>query len=378
MPNVLPSGDRFQDRDSCAITSKRPVGQETLSLRAVGFHLTMRDRRVSVAMATYMGQRFLSDQLNSIASQTRLPDELVVSDDQSTDGTLEIASEFAERAPFPVRIVRNESSLRGVIGNFFNAFAHCDGDVIAYCDQDDVWAPEKLNICLAKFADPNVSLVIHRSRITDELLNDSGRVMSDRKGDLTVRWPSFPISNWGFGHQMLFDTGVLPIMVALHRRLKPELSSIVGTFDRLIPIAAGMKGHVSYLANELVYFRRHSGSTSPAGKATHQSRFSERVMNKRNSISGIARDLRALKELTVGQSPLDGTLGAAASGYLTYVSRLASHFEARTRIYDGKTKADRVVELVKTWYQGTYRAESAGGCGSGALLHDLAASLVNA
>ena len=64
--------------------------------------------KISIAMATYNGERFIREQLNSLAAQTRLPDELVVVDDGSVDRTLEILEQFKRKAAFAVRIFRNE------------------------------------------------------------------------------------------------------------------------------------------------------------------------------------------------------------------------------------------------------------------------------
>ena len=75
---------------------------------------------VSVVMATYNGAKFLEPQLASIAGQTRLPDELVVCDDQSSDESVEILERFASRAPFHVRVVRNPERL-GCAGNFLRS-----------------------------------------------------------------------------------------------------------------------------------------------------------------------------------------------------------------------------------------------------------------
>ena len=93
--------------------------------------------KLSVAMATYNGERFLEQQLLSIARQIRLPDEMVVSDDGSNDGTIDILERFATNAPFPVRIYRNLNPL-GYGDNFLKAASLCDGDLIAFSDQDDV------------------------------------------------------------------------------------------------------------------------------------------------------------------------------------------------------------------------------------------------
>lgn len=94
-------------------------------------------------MCTFNGESHLAEQLDSIASQTRPPDELVVCDDASTDATTAIVRRFAERAPFPVRLLVNASNL-GLAGNFSRAFAECRGEWILSADQDDIWMPNKI------------------------------------------------------------------------------------------------------------------------------------------------------------------------------------------------------------------------------------------
>ena len=89
-------------------------------------------------MATFNGDTYLSPQLQSLARQTLLPHELVVCDDGSTDRTLEIVRAFAADAPFPVRVHRNDEHL-GFADNFLKAAVLCGGELIAFCDQDDVW-----------------------------------------------------------------------------------------------------------------------------------------------------------------------------------------------------------------------------------------------
>src|SRR5882762_9087557 len=99
--------------------------------------------KISIAMCTYNGARYLREQLDSIAAQTRPPSELIVCDDNSLDETREIVAGFAASAPFPVRLGVNEQNL-GSIRNFERAIKLCEGDLIALSDQDDVWLPEKL------------------------------------------------------------------------------------------------------------------------------------------------------------------------------------------------------------------------------------------
>jgi glycosyltransferase involved in cell wall biosynthesis len=80
--------------------------------------------KVSIALATYNGDRWLREQFDSLARQTLLPGELVIRDDQSTDRTLEVVEQFASEAPFPIRVIRNDTRL-GFADNFMRALRNC-------------------------------------------------------------------------------------------------------------------------------------------------------------------------------------------------------------------------------------------------------------
>lgn len=125
---------------------------------------------ISIAMCTYNGERFLQEQLDSFLAQTRLPDELVVCDDGSQDGTVAILEAFAAQAPFPVRLFINPQNL-GFSKNFEKAISLCQGDIIALSDQDDVWLPEKLERFEQVFLNfPEVGYVFCDASVVDENL----------------------------------------------------------------------------------------------------------------------------------------------------------------------------------------------------------------
>src|SRR5467141_2319930 len=128
----------------------------------------MNELCISVAMCTYNGARFLPEQLESMAAQTRLPGELVVCDDRSTDESVEIVRNFARAAPFPVRLEMNEENL-GSTKNFEKAIELCQGEIIALADQDDVWRPEKLS-CIAGVLEPDdrIGAIFSDAELIDE------------------------------------------------------------------------------------------------------------------------------------------------------------------------------------------------------------------
>jgi hypothetical protein len=133
--------------------------------------------RVSIAMTTFNGERYLPAQLDSFQIQSRLPDELVVCDDGSSDATLDLLEEFSRSANFEVRIIRNPRNL-GHERNFSQAINLCTGDIIFLSDQDDAWFPEKIRFVEGAFAkNPAALLVVHDAVITDGSLVSTGRTV---------------------------------------------------------------------------------------------------------------------------------------------------------------------------------------------------------
>lgn len=129
---------------------------------------------ISVAMTTYNGALYLHEQLGSFVKQSRLPDELVVCDDGSTDKTLDILRGFRSTAPFEVKICRNPERL-GYSRNFEKAMKLCSGAVIFLSDQDDVWFPNKIERVVSAFvAKPKIMAVINDQILTDEKLAHHG------------------------------------------------------------------------------------------------------------------------------------------------------------------------------------------------------------
>lgn len=121
--------------------------------------------KISIALATYNGTRYLREQLDSFMAQSRSPDELVITDDNSTDDTISIIKSFASQAPFEIRYSVNEKNI-GYAANFERAIQQCTGDLIFLSDQDDIWFPEKIARIEAGFEqNPDVLLIMCDARL---------------------------------------------------------------------------------------------------------------------------------------------------------------------------------------------------------------------
>lgn len=122
--------------------------------------------RISIALCTRNCAPYLGAQLDSILTQRRLPDDMVVGDEASSDGSHTMLERFARTAPFPVRVIRNPAPL-GVAANFTQVIRQCTGDVIALCDHDDIWHPDRLLEAERALDDPSVSLAFSDASLID-------------------------------------------------------------------------------------------------------------------------------------------------------------------------------------------------------------------
>jgi glycosyltransferase involved in cell wall biosynthesis len=214
---------------------------------------------VSVAMATWNGAAYVREQLESIAAQTLLPGELLVGDERSTDGTIEIVEQFAADAPFPVRITRNARRL-GATENFLAICSRASGPVIALSDQDDVWHADKLERAVRWFVDPEVGLVVHRSLVVDERLDPVGgrypafsrtRVQSARRVD---PWLAVP------GMAMVFRKSLLDAVSGLAVERPREAGGHHMDHDDWIYMLSGSLARTVLLADDLALYRQHGAS----------------------------------------------------------------------------------------------------------------------
>ncbi len=219
---------------------------------------------LSIALCTYNGAVYLKEQLESIAAQTRTPDELVISDDQSTDDTLRLIEEFAATAGFPVRVSVNESNL-GIAKNFEKAIGLCRGDVILLSDQDDVWHSDKLESIERIFeAKPQLSLVFSNAEIVDETLRFFNQTLFD--------WVHFDGEKQGLvksGRTLdvqLRENLVVGCTVAFRADLRGLVLPIPGdgplVHDGWIVLLVAAVGEIDFINRPLLKYRQHSAQQS--------------------------------------------------------------------------------------------------------------------
>ncbi len=215
----------------------------------------------SVAMCTHNGVRFIGEQLESIAAQTLLPEELIVCDDASSDETLRLVESFATDAPFPVRIYLNETKL-GLIKNFERVIGLCGAGLIALCDQDDVWMPHKLERLAVEFARaPEVGLVFSDAELIDENSRPLGRTLWKSLGFRHEKQKQ--LSQVGAFRELLTGSTVTGATMAFRARFRhlglPIPEDLPLIHDAWLALIIGAAAEISSIPEPLVKYRQHGG-----------------------------------------------------------------------------------------------------------------------
>lgn len=219
--------------------------------------------KVSVVVCTYNGEEYLGAQLDSILAQTYPAYEVIVQDDNSTDGTWALLEKYAA-ANTNMHIFRNNAN-KGVNGNFFSAIRRATGDFIALSDQDDIWHPDKIEKQMARIGG-NLLCSCHSRPFSD----DGAYVYYDS------RTPNYHLQRLIFdglpGHTMLFRrqlfTDIMPRDNELYH---------VSFYDVAFELAAGAFESIAYVDEALVDFRRHTDATTYSGHRHNGSSISNAV-----------------------------------------------------------------------------------------------------
>lgn len=213
---------------------------------------------ISVCVATLNGEKYIKQQLSSIISQLGEGDEVILSDDGSTDGTLEEVKSLG--SPL-IRVV--EGPRKGVIKNFENAIKQSQGDYIFLADQDDVWMENKVEVMLRELE--NATCVVSDCVVVD--------------GELSVISDSFyKVNGTRFGrfYNTVCKNGYLGCCMAFRRELISKALPIpdeIATHDGWFGNVAAYFYTVKFIDDKLILFRRHPGNNSTTASASKNGLF---------------------------------------------------------------------------------------------------------
>lgn len=212
---------------------------------------------ISVCIATYNGANYIQRQLESIIAQLSSEDEVVISDDGSTDDTLEIIQSMSS----PLIKIYHNSDDHGYTPNFENALRHATGDYIFLSDQDDIWHPDKVRICMQY-------LQTYDMVITDaEIVDAEEKALYPSFFELRRPYKSFWGNIFKFGYlgcQMCFRRCIL------NRALPFPKNHIYCTHDNWLAVVAMSYYSSKIIDDKLVLYRRHGNNASNGSTNLHK------------------------------------------------------------------------------------------------------------
>jgi glycosyltransferase involved in cell wall biosynthesis len=315
----------------------------------------------SIVMATYNGARYIEKQIETLILQTRKPAELIVSDDGSTDNTIEIVERLRPDMPFLVTVRRN-SSQRGYAENFLSACELASQPYICFCDQDDVWFPEKLGYCAELIAAmPSVSMFVHQGEVVDELLRPTGS--NNPKIDRDHFQP--PLTGNLFQRPPGFATCFSRELITKHGwRERPTDFQFVNApakHDAWITTLANVEGGAFFTSRTLSLYRRHSRNSSYWDPGTNlERRIGQIVSLTRNpNMATLEHEERAYREHESYFLAFAGRAGLTRDASDRY-NRIARQYRrgcelvAHRLSYYRSTPAKRASLLVKSLRTGMY------------------------
>jgi glycosyltransferase involved in cell wall biosynthesis len=241
----------------------------------------MANSNVSVAMATYNGNKFIIEQLDSIINQTLKPDEIIVSDDHSSEKTYNILKSYSDKGLIKLHINPD----KGVVSNFKNAVSNCTkGNYIALADQDDIWLADKLKV------DYNALQII-----------DNGTAPALVFSDLTVVDENNHLLNQSFFNEivkadpsheklqsLLFSNKVIGCTTMFNQAMRVMFDEMpinnVCMHDYWIALIGFTFGAHNYIPQPVIRYRRHANNVTDAGNSfvkKVKKELSDYIFNKR-------------------------------------------------------------------------------------------------
>lgn len=211
--------------------------------------------KISVCMATYNGDKYLREQIDSIIMQLGEDDELIISDDGSVDSTIEIIESYNDSR---IKLFFNDTGQHGFVRNFENALSKASGEIIFLADQDDIWFTNKISECKKLIIKNNYDILINNCILTNCDLTQKGKNYFTRKYNPVRKGVvGNLISNCWLGCCMSFTATTL-------KKVLPFPKGIIA-HDYWIGLFGNAKLNCGFYEAPLQYYRRHDSTATPSG-----------------------------------------------------------------------------------------------------------------
>lgn len=304
--------------------------------------------RVSVALCTHNGERFIAQQLQSILQQSLPVSEIVVGDDDSTDATLEIVEQIAAETDIPVRVRRHTPAL-GVAANFADAIVATTGDVVAFSDQDDVWHADRIERLLTAL--DGVAMVHSDADLVDESGVKTGATLAET---LDMSDEERRRMQHGGAFEALLRRNLVTGATAIVRRDAAVAALPVPAgwiHDEWIAMCCALSGGVRFVPDSTIDYRQHGSNAIGVRRLSLAGKFKRLIES--DSGSHARKALRAASLLGEAMRRRLGTPDQRAK-----IAAKARHERDRAALPDPRIL--RVPTIMRGVLRGRYRLYSRG------------------
>lgn len=263
----------------------------------MGINKASTNKRVGVVIATYNGEKYIDEQLESIINQSIKPDLIVITDGGSNDNTVSICERLLKKTGIAYTILTSNSQL-SVKNNFEKGILHCDTDFIFCSDQDDFWLPNKIEKFLVVFEHYEADMVFSNAYITDGLLNKTGKKLWDTIGffpdtEITV----FHKADLNFLNELNRHNVVTGMCMAFRGEFKERLLPFSDNAIHDVWIAYKMNqlGKIVALNSCEVLYRQHDNNVigtriSLRSSFGHKKGYYDRLVKRLHLIIDLSKD----------------------------------------------------------------------------------------
>lgn len=309
-----------------------------------------RSLTVSVALCTYNGERFVGEQLHSILAQSSSARQIVISDDGSTDATLDVvrAELAAAGTSSPEVVILENPAPLGVTRNFEQAVLACTGDLIILSDQDDIWVPDRLARAEREFAArPDLLLLHGDARLVDKAGDPLGHSLFE-----AIEFTAAEQREVRRGHALdvlLRRNVVTGATTAFRRSLLDVATPFSDTWvhDEWLAIIAAITGAVDFVGEPLIDYRQHGSNEIGAARPTMATRRAK-LREPR-----LERNRRLLARAEALEEWVEALGEAVPDGVACLVRQKVEHERFRSRLPGARVS--RLVPILRAAASGSYR-----------------------
>lgn len=308
---------------------------------------------VSVALATYNGEKYLPELFESISNQSRQPDEVVICDDNSSDNTVELSKNFKKNEDFKVKIIENDENI-GVRKNIGKVIQNCSEDLIATTDQDDVWYENKLDRMEAVMNLEDVPLVFHNSEVVTACLKRIDDLWSIKGYEAgTARRPTRAFQelvkgNYVRGGSSMFTNDLLDHIIPLPNDV---------WHDWYIAFNALLLGGLYDIDAELDKYRQHNNQTSKQLRESNIGRILRGINEGFDKEKTFKENIRSFETLRTKIDMFDeDEIILDKDQAIRIIENRMEYEKNRKRAYDNSlSRNERLRSVVQNLYYGHYK-----------------------